>query len=565
MSELEKNETSDVAKPKKRISWFAWFVTLIVACCLVVMNLRGELDPNSVQHVFDTNTKKFEVAYSHDHGWPIRCVESQPDKAPSGVKLTEHMAKHLRAKPNQSFEQGWLPNATSMKVEYRALSINVFVAVCILCLVFFACRFRSRRKQGFKFSLFEVGGTMLLVSVAMANYQYHRGISDKENRLIGETSGTIRAIEHKWHGYSMLRSLLGDAKWLSAYRHVDRFECDALEMDDSVARNLGDFAFASSVKINHDPTIAQIEALAQIRGLKSIEVDESYDKFKLLNARRRIGVTDNVRDVLRKRNARSNLHLPNKERSQQPSATFPSVTKLSINSTLGFENKWPRALDFVARCPNLREISLVGKQYIVDDLMELPASIERINFGGCAPEDGVEILRAKFPHAVVESEESGSVWKKRKNSDWRITEIRVNRRRSLGWQGSQFLQDQLDLSSTYVDREFLQKLNSVFPSTSSIMFGSFDSSETAIWLTKQCPKLNFLKTNGYPIEFSDAMQFPKSLRWLVIEQGTITADEFVELVRHLELGTLKIISSSFEDHEIEKIRAADRDCKVILR
>jgi len=566
VAKLEKTESAEVAKPKRRISWFAWLVTLCVACCLVVMNLRGELNQDSIEYVLDSKTAKLKTTFSHEHGWPIRWLESQPNDTHSGMALPKRFSGKLRVLAEKpSLEQGWLPNASSVSVEYRALSINVLVLMCILLTVFFACRFRTRRQRGFKFSLLEVAMTMLLVSVAMANYQYHRGISEKENRLIGESEGNIKALEHKYHGASFLRLLVGDAKWISVYRHVDQFEYEAMMLDASIDRRLGDFAFARSVKIKSDPTLKQIEALAQIHSLKSIEVEGTRGVFDLLDLPQRVGASNRSKDKLLQKYAGSDMGESPKVRVQQPNATFPSVTELSINSDRASDNRWPRALDFVSRCPKLEKISLIGKQFLVEDLIDLPPSIEEIKFGVRAPEDGVEILRREYPDAIIESTEIDDRFYNPRNRAWDIAEILVNRRRSLGWDGSQFTRGQLDLSSTYVDQEFLQELNSVFPNTNSIIFGSFDSRETAIWLTQQCPKLGFVKTNGFPFEYSDAMQLPKSLTWLVIEQGAISADEFVELIQHLELSNLQIISSSFEDHEIEKIRAANRDCRLVLR
>ena len=44
MNLSEKTEPDDAAAPRKRISWFAWVMAVLVAGCLLVMNSRGELD-----------------------------------------------------------------------------------------------------------------------------------------------------------------------------------------------------------------------------------------------------------------------------------------------------------------------------------------------------------------------------------------------------------------------------------------------------------------------------------------------------------------------------------------
>lgn len=601
MNLSEKTEPDDAAAPRKRISWFAWVMTVLVAGCLLVMNSRGELDQDSTEYVFNATANREVPAYRNSHGWPMTWVESRFEDVTSanplsGIALNVNalndpnlfqLLSTMKAAPsNPGFKPSWIFTATPTSVDYFACVVNFLTATFILAFVFFASRFRSRRQRGFKFSLLEVAAFMLLASIALANYQYHRSLSKNERQLVSDCEGSIVVTRYEWQCPAAIRSLVGEPEWMNVYRHVDQFEFEASRVRDSFAEELGTFAYAKSVRIYGDPSLSHMEGLSGIHGLESLDVDTEnlFSSSYLLNTARltvnrstrlnnRLGYSfseQSLNELVSEQIREASLKTDETQESgiQQPNAVFRSVTALSINSrsSSSWDRKgWTRSLDFVSCCPNLKKITLVGDQYLMDDLMNIPATIEEINFGFPATLECVEKLQKKYPGAVVNpvGDLPGKVLSSQQH--WEVAQIRVNRRRSRGWIDSQFQYRVLDLSSTEVDREFLQKLSPVFSGTGSIIFGSFDSAETAVWLTQQCPKLKFLKTNGFPIGFAEAMQLPKSLTWLVIEQGSISAEEFATLAGHFELKELKIKSSDFTDHEIEEIRAANPDCTVKIR
>ena len=568
MNPSEKTPASEVAAPRKRISWLAWVMTILVACCFLVMNSRGELKQDSIEYVVDSKTKQTIPTCRYSHGWPMIWVESEPENTPSGLLLKRIVSlRPFSGLPIPDIDDAWLTDVTSVSVNWFACAINFLVAAFVLVIVFFTCRFRSKRRQGFRFSLLEVSALMLLTSVAFANFQYHRSLSAKENATISESGGLLEVNQYQWQHPSAIRALVGKPEWMNAYRHVDQFQFKTkYGQEDSVTEKLDSFAFANSVRIVGDPSMSQMESLSMIQGLKSIEVrTDSLDPSSLSTGPELEAALSGLTTL---RGAQADYGEGYESRIQQPNAVFRSVTELSINSqsiSSGGWKNWPRSLDFVSCCPNLKKITLVGDQYLMDDLMNVPVTVEEINFGFPATLESVEKLQKKYPGAVINPVRGlpGKVLSNRRL--WEDAQIRVNRRRSLGWAGSQFGKQSLDLSSTDVDREFLQKLSPIFPNTRSIHFGSFDSVETAIWLTQQCPKLKFVKTNGYPLGFNDAMRLPRSIEWFVVEQGSISADDFAKLALELELKELKINLSNFTDEEVEEIRAAVPDCRVRIR
>ena len=271
MNPSEKTPTSEVAAPRKRISWLAWAMTVLVACCLLVMNSRGELEPR-VASVFILPANQNVPTYRYSHGWPMKWVESKyEDVTTSAVRATAFNSYRVANKPSSA--EGWIFEVTPVSVDYFACVINLLVAASILAIVFFASRFRSRRQRGFRFSLLEVAAFMLLASIAMASYQHHRSLSKNETQLISDTEGSIQVSRYQWQCPAALRSLLGEPEWMNVFRHVDQFELNAHGLDESVAEKLGTFTYAKSVQIHGDPSLPQIEGLSGIQGLESIEVD----------------------------------------------------------------------------------------------------------------------------------------------------------------------------------------------------------------------------------------------------------------------------------------------------
>lgn len=78
-----------------------------------------------------------------------------------------------------------------------------------------------------------------------------------------------------------------------------------------------------------------------------------------------------------------------------------------------------------------------------------------------------------------------------------------------------------------------------------------------------CPYLREVDTNGYALTFDEAMRLPESIEHLEIDQHSISASEFGQLIRHLKLTLLLINSCTFHKDEIEEIEGVDPRCQVI--
>lgn len=585
MADSDTSSSSITKQPKRRVSWFAWLVTVIVACCLVVMNSRGRLDHGSVQFVRDSKTQSLEPTCRYAHGWPMKWVDSEPIDAPSGEPFDSDLNKLLSnylSKRSPKLDKGWLFNTTPTSISYTALSINSLVALLILVGVFFVFKFRSRRQRWFKFSLLEVAITTILVSFALANYQMHRSLSNEESRIIAESKGTIKA-EYRWNGPMVLQSLLGELEWMNVYRHVDHLELineirlkenvrlsglnleEMFHEDQEVVplEQLGVFTYATSVKITGTANVNLIESIAEIKGLESIEIDFTFTGMW----RSKYFASNN--SIIEVPSERMEWPESRESRKIRPDVMFPSVTRLSIDSKVSGVgdnwSDWSHSLDLASRCPSLKELSLAEKEFIIEDFMNLTAAIESIQHADCLSEEEAEALREKFPNAVITNTRPDAArLSKEDRSPWRSAKIRINRRRKGAEAGLFAQKGVLDLSSMELDREFLETLSPVFPTTESIIFGSFDSPETITWLMRQCPNLAVVNTQSFPFCFDQAMQLPTSVRSLVIDQGEITVDEFAKLISHLQLERIRIESVKFERHEVEKIRQSNPGCVVKL-
>ena len=114
MNPSEKTPTSEVAAPRKRISWLAWAMTVLVACCLLVMNSRGELEPR-VASVFILPANQNVPTYRYSHGWPMKWVESKyEDVTTSAVRATAFNSYRVANKPSSA--EGWIFEVTPVSV-----------------------------------------------------------------------------------------------------------------------------------------------------------------------------------------------------------------------------------------------------------------------------------------------------------------------------------------------------------------------------------------------------------------------------------------------------------------
>lgn len=104
--------------------------------------------------------------------------------------------------------------------------------------------------------------------------------------------------------------------------------------------------------------------------------------------------------------------------------------------------------------------------------------------------------------------------------------------------------------------------NLFFEDTSTIIFGTSDSNETAIDLANQCPVLKRIEAKGIELSFEEAARLPTSLNHLELEQGAISADQFIGLVKLLGLSELSIHSATFDSEARNAIRSACPKCKL---
>jgi len=98
---------------------------------------------------------------------------------------------------------------------------------------------------------------------------------------------------------------------------------------------------------------------------------------------------------------------PYESRIKKPNVTLPSVVELRINTHMQFYNEWPRAVDLIDCCPNLKKVNLTGDQYLMDDLLNLPTTIEEIEYGFLTTDEEVGKLKRAFPMANIEKKLRG--------------------------------------------------------------------------------------------------------------------------------------------------------------
>ena len=542
----------------------------IVLLCLSIMNARGlrnaggdgfsSAAPNSIGN-------GFELTYGYEHGWPLIWLESEQRNATPVSSFLNQAVKD-----QEEVRYAWPFNATPLQVHWRSLTINLVIAALIFSLVFVAIKVRGRKRQGFKFSLLELSLLMLVASLAVANFQYHRRVGDKEKETLSTLSEghDFLVLRRVWNGPAWLSALIGQPKFLDVFRHVDQISFCPIDLDDQLSEELLAFPYTSEVSLSGDPGLKQLEILSQLRKISKIQVTDVRSAFlgDSFVLRRGLGVTDDAKAILARRRSDKNRNTgePFDLRIQRLNDTFPNVTELTIDSSRsGVWNRWPRAFDLLRCCPNLKRVSLTGNQFIPEDLFGLPSSVEEIEHGfrlvGSQPEE----LQALFPDATIEQNLPRISFKHWSGVAWVQVGNQINRRRKQGWKGSRFEPGTLDLSSTETDPEFVEKIKIVFPTVGTIIFGEFDSSETAMALVRQCNYVLNIETNGFEITFEEAMQLPAELDVLEIAQGSITAEEFVTLIERKMPRSLTISQSTFSDEERALILGVHESCRVTFR
>jgi len=552
---------SGAEKPKRKVSVVPWLVMLVVGVCLFVMNTRGIADPDSKEMSWVAATGRPAATSCYDHGWPWTWHRSLDQ--PSGYVLADRAATMLGIPASEEERTVWPTAIAIEKIQWKSLLGNVLVATLILAILFLVFWLRRKRQKQFRFSLLELGICILIASFAFANYQHHRSHAKRERKM-KMSSTEDQALGSRWCGPKWLKHLVGEHEWMSDYRHVDSFKFNAFVDDnvDNLSELVDCYKFARKIEITGDPSPSQIELLVKLQQLERIEV---RGLSVLTFSRQGFGFYDDVQNIVRRRREREieDTGEPYVNRIQKAFSRLPSVVELKIDSTLDQNNHWPRALDLVDCCPNLKKLSLHGKQYLIEDLANLPPSIEDVEYGFHVFGDEIKHLREQHSNVAIRNSKTKTMQRTALDqAAWAIAENRVNRRRTKGWHGSKFMRGILDLSFTEVDQEFLETIQPIFPDVNVVTLGSFDCPETAVWLVQQCSNAMQIDTNGFCFEFEDAMKLPESVKKLEIDHGNITAEEFIILIQHLSLRKITIKSSSLSDREVETIRLATPSCDL---
>jgi hypothetical protein len=521
---------TDTQKPPKKASLLPWLVVLVVAGCLLIMNNRGVVSPDS-DLAWDMTTQSFGQSRTYDHGWPWTWMQSVPIANSPNVPAISQNGLLPAAKLSKATdaESVWPFSAQSTNVQWGVLGLNALVAALLLFFVFIVARNRWSRQRGLSFSLLDIGICVLLVSLVFANDQHHRSLKKRERESESLFSDNFQIKESKWCGPDWLRSLIGEHRWMKHYRHASRIKCEMAGLNGDLSQQLAGFPELRDLEVQGDLSLAQLESLSKIQ-FETISVSQ-----QLSSQRRHAG---NFNDGE-----------PHAARINKAKVLLPTVVELNLNFSLHPENCWPRAIDLLSCCPNLKKVSLQGKQFLVEDLELLPSTIEEIAYDFCTLPREIADFRRRNPQVTVTRMGSGA-WD---NPKMLVAENRVNRRRRFGWDGSKFSSWCIDLTATDVDRKFLESLGTEFPKVYVLKFGSFDSVDTAIWIAHQCPDLRQLDAVEFPFEFADAMKLPKDLLMLELTQGAITAEEMVVLIKELRPHKLRVHSTSFDLDEMETI------------
>ncbi|WP_148619081.1 hypothetical protein [Mariniblastus fucicola] len=474
--------------------------------------------------------------------------------------FTELMREFRGGGPRFSSDgrDGWLFSVQPTSTDWMALLVNMSVAISIMVVVFVTCKRRWR--NGFKFNLLDVVLVFALASLALANLQHHRDISHRETNQIHGFSLSNPA----WSGPEFLRRLAGDSEWLGACRHYQKVSITISNLNAKHVDAIGALPYVRDLEIEGDPSLPQIELLGELTQLETIEIKYvmQFDSIPPSSS----GFVKVLPPAQTPTSPKPNETESYESRIRKPNVTLPSIEELRIDSKMHNDNL-PRAVDLIDCCPNLKKVNLTGDQYLIDDLMNLPSTIDKIECGFLTTAEELERLKAKFPAATIERKLKGGYMVATSLIPDRIAEIRTKRRREIEWQGSHFSSGTLDLSrtATKIDMAFAEKFRPVFPKTRVIVFGRFDSSDTAVWIAQQCPKLTVVDATGFELEFSGAMQLPESIHALTIEQNSTTSDQFEELIWKLGLSDLTITGSKFNDQEIKAMKKKFPSRRVVIR
>lgn len=437
-------------RARRAVVWFPYVVTAIVAVCLVVMNSRGLLDDVDYQSV-DPVTNELLFSCNYQHGWPMEWLDSDSMQA-------------VKKNAAQGLKDSWLFHTTPVAFHHQAIIINVLVGVLILAVVFLVARFRMRRQNSLRVSLFEILLLVTLASICFAHYQSHRELQQTEMSVQEQLSDrNFQCEQTTWRGPAWLRCLLGDQSWMNVFRHVESLSFDADKLDDEASEKIAIFQYAKKVFIRSDPSRKQIEYLSALKRLEEIEVKGVGSTSVPDSLFSGLGVTDNARAILRRRRGEGlTVGEPHASRMQKANVVFPRVQSVIIFALDEDRNRWPRALDIVGNCPNLKHVSLQGLQFIGDDLMGLPRTIEHIEYGIQSSNEEFELIESTYPMAKIERQNLGWSRTSESRAAWKSARTFINRRRALGWERSRNQFGVLDLSTVDVDEKVLHRLEPLF-------------------------------------------------------------------------------------------------------
>ena len=561
MNSTEKLANSKPDRKQRKINLLPWLVFLLVMFCLVVMNIRGIPDPDSVTTVFDPKTRSFEQMCCYEHGWPWKWLRSHPTVTPPGVVISAPAANNVRGTNVRG--SAWLLSVTGTEHRLESFVWNILVAALILAAVFAASRYRLGKQRRFRFSLLELGICMLLASVVFANFQHHRSIANREREPLPLSREKVQLLDTRWCGPEWLRSLFGEQEWMSNYWHAGKLEFNLINVKDDLTESFARFPYLRELKILGDPNRSQIESLSQLNLEKISFTGQSNYFLSTDSFKKGFGFYEDTQLLIRRRRESQNNDYGESRdlRIQKVSIQLPHVVELKIDSTVDSKNRWPRALDLVNCCPNLEKVSLRGRQYLSEDLWGLPSTIREIEIGIFLSANEIDDLKKRFPKSVITQVKTN----RNENAEWVIAENRVNRRRKTGWDDSQFRFSILDLSLTETDQAFLKRLRPIFPDVKTVFFGSFDSPATAIWLVQQFPQLKRVNAGDFRFEFADVMKLPERIQILDMEQGSITAEEVLILIQHLKLRKLILRSATLEQSQKKTIQSATPSCSIEFR
>jgi hypothetical protein len=546
-----------VAPRRFRLHWLSWIVLFLMTAAMTVIIVPGSTG-RSVEYerrqCLNMHTGEFywtdydyiEVS-TWIHGWPIEYLRRSFSERGYLIDFDGRPIAWTSL-------SAWDVSGTVYAFDPYKLSADLIIGAVVIMVAVAACEAWRRRRNGWRFSLLDVGVFATLVCLVFGWWQYHVQTRTTEQSIVASmtargsfskplTASTDSPRAHfDYSGPKWLKRLVGNPELLRFCHHVVALQLDANLLSTDDLREIRQLTYVESVQLGNSLTETLVDAFARLPRLQ--ELDGTGFRF---------GGGEPFTDPIV-----TTFELP----------LIARLPKLKVLK-LGKCKLAPNDFHILAQLPRLTTLQFSDRDCLIEDLEPLikcntltvvypdltATQQERDAFGAAHPE-----LQIRWPRLLGLEH---FIRPDRTSTAWDVAAVLYQR-----WQdedhlvGDQQLEPEpgsIDLTGIRLTTQRVKRLPSTaLAEVEHIALGEVDSSKTAMDLISQCPKLDYLYAPYVAFSVGDIFQLAelKEMEELVMQQGSLTPKEFSRLRQLPRLKTLEIFGSSFNYQEAKQIAEA---------